>query len=338
MSEWHPICRADEIPVNGTRLANVAGREVALVRLADGFFALDDQCTHGSASLSDGALDGDEIECPFHGGRFNVRTGEACGIPCTANAGTHACRVENGNVLVAIGGDGPPLSSERQETLDVRVLERREIATDIVSLRLASVDGAVLPAYAPGAHIDVHLADGLVRQYSLCCEQPDLATYRIAVQREPASRGGSALVHAALGEGKSLRIGLPRNDFGIASGGLRHLLLAGGIGITPLLSMAHALAAQGQDFSLHHWVRERSRAAFADELQTFGDRGALHIDDEPATQAELIPVLGTPTAGKHLYVCGPRGFMEWVLGAARAAGWTPEHLHWEHFSPAASTG
>lgn len=336
MSEWKPVCRADDIEVNGTRLAQVEGRDVALFRLADGFFALDDLCTHGNASLSDGQVDGDEIECPFHGGRFNVRTGEACAMPCTVDARTHRCRVEDGQVLVALAGGDAPTAPQERETLEVRVLERRELTPEILALTLARTDGGALPPYEPGAHVDLHLADGLVRQYSLCCARPGTETYRIAVQREPASRGGSALVHAQLREGMQLRMGLPRNDFGIAPGGQRHLLLAGGIGITPLLSMAHAFAARGQVFALHHWVRSRSRAVFSEELQGFGERFALHVDDEPATRPDLAQLLPPPDSGTHLYVCGPRGFMDWVLGAARAGGWPEAQLHREFFSPAAA--
>lgn len=334
MSDWQPLFPVDELAINGTRLAQAGGRELTVVRLADGFFALDDQCTHGNASLSDGAVDGDEIECPFHGGRFNIRTGEACAAPCTVNARTHRCKVEDGQVLVALDGAGGIAPRQEERTIDIEVLERLELAPGIVGLRLASADGSPLPAYAPGAHIDLHLAPGLVRQYSLCCPRPEAQSYRIAVQREPASRGGSARVHDALQVGARLAMGLPRNDFPVVPDAHHHLLLAGGIGITPLLSMAHAFTAGGQPFALHHWVRSRDRAVFRDELQAFGERFTLHVDDEPATRPELAQVLGVPQAGTHLYVCGPRGFMDWVLGTARAAGWTPGQLHCEYFSPA----
>src|SRR5690606_26206369 len=140
-------------------------------------------------------------------------------------ARSHPCRVEDGQVLVALDGAGAAPTAQAEPTVEVRVLERVALTPEIVSLRLARADGGELPAYAPGAHVDLHLAEGLVRQYSLCCPQPDAHAYRIAVQREPASRGGSAHVHAQLHEGAQLRMGLPRNDFALAPAGHQHILL-----------------------------------------------------------------------------------------------------------------
>lgn len=337
MSDWKPVCAADELPVNGVRLANVAGCEVALFRLADGFFALDDRCTHGNASLSDGEVIGNEVECPFHGGRFDIRSGKACAMPCTVDARSHPCRVEGGQVLVALGAGGVGQQAQPWPTVQVEVAERTNLTPQIVSLRLVPVDGGKLPPYEPGSHVDLHLSDGVVRQYSLCCPRRDTGAYRIAVQRESASRGGSAFVHAKLHVGSRLRMGLPRNDFALAADGHHQVLLAGGIGITPLLSMAHALRAKGSNFILHHWVRTRSAALFTEELQTFGDQFVLHVDDEPATlPANLAQALPSAAAGRHLYVCGPRGFMEWVLTTARAAGWQEDQLHREYFAAAAA--
>ena len=139
----------------------------------------------------------------------------------------------------------------------VRVATRQDEALDICSLDLVPADGGALPAFTAGAHIDVHLPGGLVRQYSLCNAPGETQRYRIAVLRDAASRGGSTTVHDQLQVGTVLDIGVPRNLFELDRSAPHHLLLAGGIGITPLLAMAEQLAAQGRPFSLHHSTRSR---------------------------------------------------------------------------------
>jgi vanillate O-demethylase ferredoxin subunit len=220
-----------------------------------------------------------------------------------------------------------------------RVVHKRAEADGICSFELAAEDGAALPAYEPGSHIDVHVPDGPVRRYSLCGDATDPSRYRIAVLHEPASRGGSRGMHERVAEGAALQISAPRNHFPLAAAAAHHLLLAGGIGITPLLAMARSLASDGQAFTLHYATRSRERTAFEAELRAsaFADRVHFHHDDgAPAQRLDLPTLLARPQPGQHLYVCGPQGFMDAVLSTARAEGWPEAQLHWEYFSAPAT--
>ncbi|WP_085315405.1 PDR/VanB family oxidoreductase [Derxia lacustris] len=219
-------------------------------------------------------------------------------------------------------------------TLTVRVARRRSEAADICSFELLPAAGASLPPFEAGAHIDVHLPNGLVRQYSLCNPPGETHRYLIGVLRDPASRGGSQALHELVAEGATLTIGAPRNHFPLAAGAARSLLLAGGIGVTPILAMAEALTQRGADFRMHYFGRSLERMAFRERIAAapFAARVALHADDGPPEQrADLAELLAGPDAGTHLYVCGPRGFMDAVLGTARAAGWPEDRLHYEFF-------
>lgn len=229
--------------------------------------------------------------------------------------------------------------------LNVRVVRKAAEAEDICSLELAAVGGGALPAFSAGSHVDVHLPGGFIRPYSLCNDPAETHRYVLGVLREAASRGGSRAVHEQVHEGSVLQISRPKNHFALAPQAQRHLLLAGGIGITPLLCMAEHLARTGAAFELHYATRTQARTAFAGRMATsvFADHVHFHVDDGPAAQALDIPaLLSTPRDGEHVYVCGPRGFMDAVLGAARSAGWPEEQLHCEFFSaelaPAAGDG
>ena len=190
-----------------------------------------------------------------------------------------------------------------EQILKVRVAHKRDEADGICSLELLPVPGVVLPGFTAGAHIDVHLGSGLLRQYSLCNPPSDTQRYVIAVLRDPASRGGSEAVHARVKEGDVVEISAPKNHFPLAANAKQHLLLAGGIGVTPLMSMAEQLSADGA-----HW------------------------DDTPEEPAlSLSALIGAPQAGQHLYVCGPKGFMDAVLATARAQSWPEDQLHFEFF-------
>jgi vanillate O-demethylase ferredoxin subunit len=218
----------------------------------------------------------------------------------------------------------------------VKVRRRAQEALDIVSLELVRPDGSALPGFSAGSHIDVQLPGGLTRQYSLCNDAAEQHRYRIAVLRDPATRGGSAAVHDAVREGDTLLISEPRNHFPLVHA-QRTLLFAGGIGVTPLLCMAQRLAAIGADFTLHYCTRSRDRTAFADEIATsaWRDRAQFHFDDgEAAQKLQLEQVLAQPQAGMHLYVCGPTGFISWVVDTAQRLGWPKDQVHLEYFAAA----
>ncbi|WP_040797494.1 PDR/VanB family oxidoreductase [Nocardia higoensis] len=212
----------------------------------------------------------------------------------------------------------------------------RSLATpDIAVIDLVPAAGEQLPAYPAGAHIDVLLGSGLVRQYSLC-GPPVPDRYRLAVLRTPASRGGSRAMHT-LDVGDTVRISVPRNHFPLAEA-RRHLLFAGGIGITPLLAMARHLERAGGDFTLHYCTRSRSHTAFLDEL-TGNPRVRFHFDDgDPGQLLDAAVELGQPDSATAIYVCGPDGFMDYVQGKAAALGWPAEAVHTERFGTGAGGG
>lgn len=221
----------------------------------------------------------------------------------------------------------------RNPMIDVVVASKRELAENIVGLELVAAEGAALPAFTAGSHIDVRLKNDMIRQYSLCNDPSETHRYCLGVLKEADGRGGSAAVHA-LREGATLKISPPRNNFELDEDARHSLLLAGGIGITPILSMAQTLHANDKGFALHYCARTPSKMAFREWLETcdFSARVNLHFDDGPAEQKFNIEALREkPDSGTHLYVCGPTGFMEAVLAAAGDA-WPASALHREYFS------
>lgn len=230
--------------------------------------------------------------------------------------------------------------SSIDDSLDVVVLSRTEAATGIVSLELGAVDGGALPPFDPGAHVDVHVAPGLVRQYSLCNDPVERHRYRLGILLDPSSRGGSAEIHRAFAAGQRIRISKPRCHFQLAPDARRSILVAGGIGITPLLAMAHKLHAEGADFTLHYCTRSWARTAFAAELAAsgFASRVIFHHDDgAPEQRFQLDAALPPADPGTHLYVCGPSGFINFVTARAKQAGWEDGQVHVEHFAAEVST-
>jgi len=220
-------------------------------------------------------------------------------------------------------------------TLKVRVAKKQVEAVDICSFELTDIDGHPLPAFSAGSHIDVRVADGLTRQYSLCNDAQESHRYLIGVLKAPSSRGGSRAMHDQIGVGDVLEISAPKNHFALAHEARKSLLLAGGIGVTPILCMAERLSAIDADFEMHYCTRSRDRTAFAERIERapFGSRVQFHFDDGDASQRlDLAQLLRLPQAGMHLYVCGPKGFMDAVLKTARDAGWPESQLHYEFFA------
>lgn len=223
----------------------------------------------------------------------------------------------------------------------VRVARKQPVATGIALFELVHAEGQLLPPFNAGAHIDVHVPSGQIRQYSLCNDPSESHRYQIAVLRDPSSRGGSQGMHEQVQEGQTLRISAPKNHFPLLADAPQSLLLAGGIGVTPLMSMAAALGANRAEFDFHYCARSAERAAFVEQLRSaaWGDRLHLHFDDGPEAQRlNLEELLSAPSEGQHLYTCGPKGFMDAVLAQARLSGWRESQLHYEFFgaAPAAS--
>lgn len=215
----------------------------------------------------------------------------------------------------------------------VRVRRKTRLAEHIAGFELIPANDTPLPPFTAGAHIDVALPNGLIRQYSLCNPPGQAGAYEIGVLLAPAGRGGSSSAHRDIAEGDVIRIGAPRNHFPLVPAA-RSLLFAGGIGITPLLSMAWALHRDGADFALHYCVRQQAGAAYLDRLAAapFASQVRLHVDGEPARRLDVAALLASPPPDTRLYVCGPQGFMNHVIATAREHGWPDDRIHFEYFA------
>ena len=219
--------------------------------------------------------------------------------------------------------------------LQVRVHAKRIEAAGICSFEFVQASGTPLPAFSAGSHIDIEVPGGLTRQYSLCNDPADSHRYQIAVLLDTNTRGGSSAMHERLKVGDVVTISAPKNHFPLAHEAKKSLLLAGGIGVTPILCMAERLAAMGADFEMHYCARSVDRTAFRDRISQarYAPQVHFHFSDGAAAQKLDIPaLLATPEPGTHVYVCGPKRFMDAVLDTARARGWPEAQLHCEFFA------
>ena len=226
------------------------------------------------------------------------------------------------------------------ETLLKVVVRKRDQHTDgVVALELGDVNGEPLPAFEAGAHIDLHLGDDLIRQYSLCGDPADTSVYRLGILKDPNSRGGSVAAHLNLLEGTEWTISTPRNHFPLMKEAKRSILIGGGIGITPMMAMAYELSAESQLFELHYCSRSPSTSGFLEELASccFAQNVALHFDSDDK-KLDLETLLKDADAATHLYVCGPNGFMEWVISTAKQLGMPDSNVHKEFFNVEVATG
>ncbi|WP_329269630.1 PDR/VanB family oxidoreductase [Streptomyces pseudovenezuelae] len=207
------------------------------------------------------------------------------------------------------------------------VVDRRDSAADgVLALTLRHPLGEQLPAWEPGAHIDVVLGPGLERQYSLCGDPSDRTSWRIAVLREPAGRGGSSHVHEQLRQGGKVRVRGPRNHFALRPAP-RYRFIAGGIGITPILPMLAAAQAAGAEWTLLYGGRTRDSMAFTEELSRYGDRVTVAPQDESGL-LDLASVLDGVPEGTLVYCCGPGPLLDAVQERCPAGV-----LHVERFAP-----
>lgn len=219
------------------------------------------------------------------------------------------------------------------ERFKVRVAAIRQEATGIKSFLLMDPTGGPLPPFTAGAHVLVDLANGLTRQYSLSNDPSDSDRYIIAVLRESAGRGGSIFMHDVLSVGDELTISHPRNNFALVGDAREFLLIAGGIGITPILAMCRDLHRRQIAFRLHYCTRAPEITAFHDELagSAFASRVAFHHDGgDPAKGLDLRALLANVPPGTHVYCCGPKGLMKAVETAT--AHWPADQVHFEFFT------
>ena len=215
----------------------------------------------------------------------------------------------------------------------VRVQSIRHEAENILSYELVDPDGAQLPEFQPGAHVDVHLKAGMIRQFSLCSPPWMLAGYRIAVLLETHSTGGSEFMHNQVSVGDLLKISPPKCNFRLAGNAARHVFVAGGIGITPILCMVHCLERQQSDYVLHYCTRTIEKTAFREEIENLVKCGEVqfHVDGgDPSKGLDVHRTLAVQEPGSHLYYCGPAGLMQ-AAGEA-SAHWKPGTVHFEYFS------
>ncbi|HKM70809.1 MAG TPA: PDR/VanB family oxidoreductase [Stellaceae bacterium] len=216
--------------------------------------------------------------------------------------------------------------------MQLRVRSITYLAEAINGYELVDPRGRDLPRFAAGAHIDLRLG-GLLRQYSLCNDPAERRRYCIAVLREGASRGGSRHLHDAVRVGDLLEVSMPRNNFPLDTAAERHLLIAGGIGIAPIMSMIAELRRRRADFRLHYCAASVARTAFRDDLVPLAAEGRVcfhHDGGDPARGLDIAAALRDPPPGTHLYFCGPVSMMAAAAGAAKEC--PAGTVHYEYFT------
>ncbi|WP_431049069.1 PDR/VanB family oxidoreductase [Roseateles sp. L2-2] len=222
----------------------------------------------------------------------------------------------------------------------LRVTEIEALTSSIRRIRLGSADGAPLTSFQPGAHVEIGLPVGDVvafRKYSLISDGEDGSHYDIAVKRAEHGRGGSVFIHDELNVGDELDVSAPVNEFSIAAQGAHHVLIAGGIGITPMLGIASRLKQSGGSYELHYSGRTADEMAFHDRVRhDHGDQAQLYVTrGEGATRLDIAALLDRhqADADTHLYVCGPAQLIDAVRLAAEARGVNRRRIHFESFGP-----
>lgn len=215
--------------------------------------------------------------------------------------------------------------------LELLVKQIRLEANGINSYEFVAPDGTELPPFTAGAHIDVHAGPGIVRQYSLCNAPSERHRYVIAVLKDANGRGGSAAVHENIRVGDRVKVSAPRNNFALQPRG-KVVLLAGGIGVTPMKSMAHQLEADGIEYEMYYCSKGPEYAAFQAELEAMAKCGTvkLHFDGgDPSNSLNIAEILQSPQDKCDLYYCGPGGFMQACKQASEH--WPSGSVHFEHF-------
>lgn len=228
--------------------------------------------------------------------------------------------------------------------LPLEVAATNDVALDIRELVLRAPGGEALPRFEPGAHIQlrVETAPGVRawRAYSLVGDPEARTEYRIAVLYERDGRGGSRFVHEQLGVGTSVHVLPPANEFQLTPGAGHTVLIAGGIGVTPILSMTRELARRGASFEVHYVARVPQRMAFRGELESLAPgRVTVYFDQVPEPRPLVLgDVLANAASGKHMYVCGPPGMIRAAFATARELGWADHQLHAESFGAKKKAG
>ncbi|MGY4648237.1 PDR/VanB family oxidoreductase [Mycobacterium sp. URHB0021] len=224
----------------------------------------------------------------------------------------------------------PLLLSVRTLKSRLQIASMHRQADGVLSLELRAANGASLPEWTPGAHIEIELADGIVRHYSLCGDPDDDQLWRIAVLREPAGRGGSKLIHETIRPGDVVSARGPRNNFTLVDSD-RYLFIAGGIGITPILPMVREVATRGKPWSLLYGGRKLASMAFVDELGEISGGDLQVMPEDEHGLLDLDRFIGAPRTHTAVYCCGPGPLIEAV--EQRCTRWPAGALHVERFTP-----
>ena len=226
-----------------------------------------------------------------------------------------------------------PRAETDAPVLPLVVTKAEAMTADIVKYELARPDGGDLPPWTAGAHLDVVVAPEFLRQYSMSGDPADRSVYQIGVLREDTGRGGSLLMHRIFQPGRRVFVSPPINHFELVEDAPETLLMAGGIGVTPMIAMAHRLHALGRAFALHYSVPSREAAAYRKDLGAapWADRVVWHVSNENG-RIDLPSTIAGADAGAHVYTCGPERYMEAVLETCARAGWPEERIHREFFA------
>ena len=232
--------------------------------------------------------------------------------------------------------------SSAKPKLDVVVSAIVDVTDEIKRFEFQRADGQAFPPFSGGAHVVVEMDDDGTRRlnpYSLMSNPADTSTYAISVRRDDVGRGGSLFLHTKLKQGDRLQLSMPSNLFSLDRTATKHLMVAGGIGITPFLSQIKQLKAQTgrlgtagkADFELHYFTRERAKAAYLDDLTDDALVSLTTYFDNEDPDRDLTGVMARQPLGTHLYVCGPKPMIDIVIDQARAVGWPTENIHHEEF-------
>lgn len=216
----------------------------------------------------------------------------------------------------------------------VKIEKRWNETQEIIGLKLVALGNELLPRFSAGAHIDIVTPAGMVRQYSLCGKPTVQDHYIVGILRDPKSRGASINIHEKCHEGDTLEISAPRNHFPLHPSG-KSILIAAGIGVTPILSMSEELQSSNRDFELHYFTRSKSSAAFLPRINAspYSHLSHCYFDNEtPEHRPRLAEILNSPRKDSHVYICGPSGFIDFVRSVAKEYAWQETNIHIEHFS------
>ncbi len=236
------------------------------------------------------------------------------------------------NASISIQSQAESDPAEMDQVWAAQVIKREQAAEGVTLFELVSLDGRPMVDFSAGAHIALHMPVG-IRQYSLCNGPDDRDCYRIAVRLEADGRGGSRQICESLHVGDVVQVSGPFNHFALNADDPHPLLIAAGIGITPMLAMALECQANGRPFELHYAGRASHRMAFLPLVgEQLKDATRLYAPDlNDGERMQLQQVIPAATLGRHLYVCGPASLIDDVCATARAKGWADDHIHFEHF-------